>query len=152
MKLVLSCFIGLIIGAAASAYYFNTPSSKAVSDPLSSGAGIPVSESASASTPAYLVVLGDVHDREAFMSGYAGKLSPLYEKYGGEYLAVGRNKQILENGSEFQSFVVSKWPSMEAARAFWSDPEYEALKVERIDKNWSKFDVYLLEGLPEKGN
>lgn len=99
--------------------------------------------------PAFLVVLGDVYDRDAFMSGYSAKLAPLYEKYGGEYLAVGRNKDVLENGDEFQSFVISKWPSMEAARAFWSDPEYVKLKDERIDKNWSRFDVYLLEGLPE---
>ena len=99
--------------------------------------------------PAYLIVLGDVYDREAFMSGYSAKLAPLYEKYGGEYLAVGRNKDVLENGREFQSFVISKWPSMEAARAFWADPDYEKLKVDRIDKGWSEFDVYLLEGLPE---
>lgn len=38
---------------------------------------------------------------------------------------------------------------MDAARAFWSDPEYEKLKSDRIDKNWSRFDIYLLEGLPE---
>ncbi len=99
--------------------------------------------------PAYLVVLGDVYDRDAFMQGYTAKLAPLYEKYGGEYLAVGRNKDILENGAEFESFVISKWPSMEAAQAFWSDPEYEKLKNERIEEEWSKFDVYLLEGLPE---
>ena len=99
--------------------------------------------------PAYLIVLGDVYDREAFMSGYSANLAPLYEKYGGEYLAVGRNKDVLENGREFQSFVISKWPSMEAARAFWADPDYEKLKVDRIDKGWSEFDVYLLQGLPE---
>lgn len=101
--------------------------------------------------PAYLVVLGDVYDREAFLKGYAAKLGGLYEKYGGEYLAVGRNKEILENGNEFQSFVISKWPSMEAARAFWNDPEYEKLKAARIENGWSRFDVYLLEGTPEEG-
>lgn len=99
--------------------------------------------------PAYLIVLGDVYDSEAFMTGYSANLAPLYEKYGGEYLAVGRNKAVLENGKEFQSFVISKWPSMEAAQAFWADPDYEQLKADRIDKGWSEFDVYLLEGLPE---
>lgn len=99
--------------------------------------------------PAYLIVLGEVYDREAFMSGYSAKLAPLYEKYGGDYIAVGRNKAVLENGKEFQSFVISKWPSMEAAKAFWADPEYEKLKTARIEQGWSKFDVYLLEGLPE---
>lgn len=100
--------------------------------------------------PAYLVVLGDVYDRDAFISGYSMKLGPLYEKYGGEYIALGRNKDVLENGKEFQSFVISKWPSMDAARAFWADPEYEKLKTDRIENGWSEFDVYLLDGLPEK--
>lgn len=111
--------------------------------------GASVFASSDAPRPAYLVVLGDVYDRNAFMSGYSAKLAPLYDKYGGEYLAVGRNKDVLENGDEFQSFVISKWPSMEAAQAFWRDPEYVKLKDARIDQNWSRFDVYLLEGLPE---
>lgn len=115
-------------------------------------AGIGAMAAKSSSQPAYLVVLGDVHDRDAFMAGYTAELGPLYEKYGGEYLAVGRNKEVLENGHEFQSFVISKWPSMEAAQAFWSDPAYEKLKADRIDQNWSRFDVYLLEGLPEMTN
>ena len=104
---------------------------------------------ASPESPAYLVVLGNVYERDAFIEGYARKLGPLYERYGGEYLAVGRNLETLENGEPFQSFVISKWPSMDAARAFWSDPEYEKLKAERIQKDWAQFDVYLLEGLPE---
>jgi len=126
--------VGAVIGVAATLL-------------LNTGLGAMAAKSSS--RPAYLVVLGDVYDRDAFMTGYTAELGPLYEKYGGEYLAVGRNKDVLENGAEFQSFVITKWPSMEAARAFWSDPEYEKLKADRIDQNWSRFDVYLLEGLPE---
>lgn len=133
MKTVLSVLLGVALGAGAMWTALNGASAETAP-----------------SKPAYLVVLGDVYDREAFMSGYSAKLGPLYEKYGGEYIAVGRNKDVLENGKEFQSFVISKWPSMEAARAFWSDPEYEKLIAARVDNEWSKFDVYLLEGLPEK--
>ena len=148
MKVLLAGLIGVAIGAAGAwyiqekvnpitAYYVETSTGEKSETPPGTG------------KPAYLIVLGDVYDREAFMSGYAGKLGGLYEKYGGEYIAIGQNKNILENGKEFQSFVISKWPSMEAARSFWNDPEYVKLKDARIDNKWSQFDVYLLEGMPE---
>lgn len=98
--------------------------------------------------PAFLVVLGDVHDREAFAAGYVAKLPPVYAKYGGEYLAVGRNFETLEGEAGFQSVVISKWPSMAAGRAFWNSPEYRELQKARIDGGWGRFDVYLVEGLP----
>ena len=70
--------------------------------------------------PAYLVVLGKVKDRQAFLSGYVAKLPPVYSQYGGEYLAVGRNYETLEGEADFESVVISKWPSLEAGRAVWN--------------------------------
>lgn len=98
-----------------------------------------------ATKPAYLVVSGEVTDREAFMAGYAAKLGPLYERHGGQYLAIGSNHETLE-GSGIPSLVISEWPSADAARAFWYDPEYELLKKARIDGEWGTFDVWLVEG------
>ncbi|MBI1392747.1 MAG: DUF1330 domain-containing protein [Alphaproteobacteria bacterium] len=106
---------------------------------------------APATAPAYLIVIGDVHDREAFISGYAQKMPPIYAKYGGEYLAVGRNREILEGDADFGSYVISKWPSMDAARTFWDSPEYAPLKQARVENNWGAFDVFLVEGAPAAG-
>lgn len=97
--------------------------------------------------PAYLVVLGEVRDREKFMSGYTAKLPPIYEKFGGEYLAVGRNFEVLEGAGTFKSFVISRWPSMDAVKAFWTSPDYDALRRARIAGDWGRFDVYAFEGL-----
>lgn len=102
-----------------------------------------------AENPAYLVVLGEVYDREKFASEYVAKLPPLYEKFGGRYLAVGRDFEVFEGNANFKSFVISQWPSMAAARAFWNSPEYEALRRARIEGQWGRFDVYALEGLAE---
>lgn len=101
--------------------------------------------------PAYMLVLGQIHDREAFMAGYASKLAPLYEKYGGTYLAVtgGPSVEILEGDYSAASVVIGKWKNMEAARAFWNSPEYAPLKAARIDNQWGDFDVILVQGLPE---
>lgn len=103
-------------------------------------------------TGAYMVVLGTVHDREAFMAGYASRLGPLYEKYGGSYVAIGRGAEVLEGEPNFQSHVISRWPDMESARAFWASPEYEALKDARIEGEWGTFEVFLVEALPVPAN
>lgn len=100
------------------------------------------------STPAgaYMIVLGEVTDRAAFMDGYAAKLPPLYEKYGGNYLALGRGIEVLEGRYGAESYMIAEWESMEAARAFWHSPEYQALKEAR--KDWARFDVLLIPALP----
>jgi uncharacterized protein (DUF1330 family) len=98
--------------------------------------------------PAYLVVVGEVRNPKAFAEGYVAKLPPIYAQYGGEYLAVGRNFELLEGEANFQSYVISKWPSMAAGRAFWNSEEYKALKDARIAGDWGRFDVVLMEGLP----
>ena len=142
MKSLVVAVLGVMIGAGGMWAYSSFAAAGATEQRAAQPQG-------ARETPAYLIVLGDVYDREAFIAGYSAKLAPLYEKYGGEYVALGRNKVVLENGREFQSFVISKWPSMEAAQDFWSDPDYEKLKDARLESGWSAFDVYLLEGLPE---
>ena len=107
-----------------------------------------VAEAVEPTRPAYMLVLGKVHDRAAFGTGYVAKLPPLYARFGGEYLAVGRGVEVLEGDYAPESFVIGKWPSMDAAQAFWTSPEYDELRRARIDNGWGEFDVLLIEGLP----
>ena len=109
-----------------------------------------VTQSEPATAPAYLVVVGKVYQRDAFFDGYVAELPPVYAKYGGTYLALGRDHQVLEGAAAFESFVISRWPSIEAARAFWNSDEYAPLRRARIDGEWGDFDVYLFPGLPER--
>lgn len=95
----------------------------------------------------YMVVLGKVFDRPAFMEGYAAKLPPLYEKYGGEYVALTRRMEILEGAPGFESVVIARWPSAEAARAFWTSPEYVELINARTENRWGEFTVVLVPAL-----
>ncbi|MEM9235052.1 MAG: DUF1330 domain-containing protein, partial [Pseudomonadota bacterium] len=114
---------------------------------------LPVSGEAMASeppeAPAYMLVLGEVFDREAFMQGYASRLGPLYDRFGGEYTAIGGGVDVLEGDYDPPSYVIGKWKSREAALAFWNSPEYDELRRARIDNNWGEFDVILVQGLPE---
>lgn len=95
----------------------------------------------------YMVVLGKVFDRPAFMEGYAARLPPLYEKFGGEYVALTRGMEILEGTPGFESVVIARWPSAEAARAFWTSPEYVDLIRARTENGWGEFTVVLVPAL-----
>ncbi len=100
--------------------------------------------------PAYMIVLGEVFDRPAFMEGYAAKLPPVYDKYGGHYIAIGGGPsiEVLEGDYAPPSYVISKWSNAQAARDFWASPEYDVLRRARIDEGWGEFDVLLVQGLP----
>lgn len=101
--------------------------------------------------PAYMIVLGEVFDRPAFMEGYASKLAPIYAEHGGAYLALGGGPgiEVLEGDYAPPSYVLSKWPDAQAARDFWASEAYDELRRARIDNAWGEFDVLLIQGLPE---
>lgn len=162
MKIFAAGLLGLLVGAALGVFGLmwlhhhspfrdgrHTGHHGGHHDREADTAAAPAAAATSGEKPAYLIVLGEVYDREKFIADYTAKLPPLYEKFGGEYLAVGRNFEVFEGTGNFKSFVVSKWPSMAAANAFWTSSDYDALRRARIDGNWGRFDVYALEGLPE---
>ena len=110
-----------------------------------------IGQEAPPEAPAYMIVLGEVFDRSAFMEGYAAKLPPLYEKFGGAYIALGGGPgiEVLEGDYAPPSYVVSKWPNAQAARDFWNSEGYDVLRRARIDNAWGEFDVLLIQGLPD---
>ena len=99
-------------------------------------------------TGAYMIVMGTVYDRPAFMSQYASQLAPLYERHGGSYVAVTGEITTLEGDTPFESLVMSRWPDKESAEAFWDDPEYRALADLRIENSWGDFNVVVVPALP----
>ncbi len=101
-------------------------------------------------TGAYMIVMGTVYDRQAFMSQYASQLAPLYERHGGSYVAVTGDVETLEGDTPFESVVMSRWPDRDSARAFWNDPDYRALADLRIQNEWGDFNVVLVDALPQR--
>ena len=99
---------------------------------------------------AYLLVQGHVTDREGFKA-YNAALPPIYHKYGGEYLALvpAPLVEVAEGPAENRSIVLARFPSREAARAFWDSPEYAEAKKLREGKG--TFFVTILDGLPGAG-
>jgi uncharacterized protein (DUF1330 family) len=109
-----------------------------------------MTESMSDARPAYLLVQGDVTDREGFKA-YSAALPPIYRKYRGQYIALvpAPLVEVLEGEPENRSVVIARFPSREDARAFWNSPEYATAKKLRAGKG--TFYVAILDGLPGAG-
>ncbi len=101
----------------------------------------------SAARPGYLLVQGQVTDIEGFKA-YNAALPPIYAKFGGHYLTVtpAAKVEIAEGDPRHESILIAKFPSKEAAWAFWNSSEYVAAKQLRAGKG--RFYVTVLEGLP----
>lgn len=81
---------------------------------------------------AYMIVFAKVHDRTRFFSEYAVPTAELIAKMGGEYVVRAPGVEALEGGLfDGESAVISRWADKAAIKAFWSSPEYEALKAAR---------------------
>lgn len=93
---------------------------------------------------AYMVVIATVHDREAFMGGYAVRAGELVERFGGRYFLRAPGAEVLEGtvpaGS---SVVISEWPDKASALRFWESPEYA--EVKRLREGICDAQVLILE-------
>ena len=98
-------------------------------------------------TRCYMIVIGEIHDREAFLNGYARVVPPLVEKFGGRYILKGAGGEWLENGwCDNPSALVSEWPDRDSAQRFWNSKEYaEAIQL-RI--GIGSFQVMLIDSAP----
>jgi uncharacterized protein (DUF1330 family) len=109
-----------------------------------------MTESTPDARPAYLLVQGHVTDREGFKA-YSASLPPIYRKYRGQYIAMvpAPMLEVVEGDPENRSVVIARFPSRDAARAFWNSPEYAEAKKLRAGKG--TFYVAILDGLPGAG-
>lgn len=95
---------------------------------------------------AYMVILAEIDDPAAFKC-YAEAAAKLVAEFGGEYLARGTgDSQCLEGDWPDETrLVVSKWPSIAAARTFWDSDRYSEIRALRLSK--ATVRVRLIEGI-----
>ena len=81
--------------------------------------------------PAYMIVLADIANRDAFMHGYAPAAAQLVARFGGRYVLRAPGGTLLEGTiAASQSAVISEWPDRASAMRFWNSREYaEARKL-----------------------
>ena len=91
------------------------------------------SSAASHSTPAYLVCSSIMKEGHDSLVPYFQAVQPLLKKAGAELLVAGDSGQVLTQlegiwPDKNAKFTLFKFPSMEALKAFWFSPEYQAIK------------------------
>jgi len=96
---------------------------------------------------AYMIVQGKNYDSKD-LGPYAASLPPIYEKYGGRYVAFAPQFDIVEGTSDAQAIIISGWPDVKAAKAFWDSPEYA--KAIKLREGIGEFDVVILPALTQK--
>lgn len=95
--------------------------------------------------PAYIIVRVDVTD-PAWVESYSAAVPGLVAKHGGRYLVrSGEVEQLEEAAPKPQVLVVLEFPSVEKAKAFYADPEYQPHLKARLEGTNS--DMLLAEGV-----
>jgi len=91
---------------------------------------------------ALMFIQAEITDPEQFLE-YAKRAPELIAKHGGRYRSMRGAVEQLEGKPDNRKIVVSEWPSMEVAKAFWDSPEYQALK--KIREGAAEIDVHIVE-------
>lgn len=80
-------------------------------------------------TKTYMIITARLHDREAFLAGYAKANTPLVAKYGGRYVMMGPGAELLEGDwGDGTSVVISEWENRDAVKAYWNSDEYAEVR------------------------
>lgn len=102
-----------------------------------------------ADTPVYIIANLVVEDAAAYRQ-YEKGFFPLLKKHGGNFLTFDDNSETLEGVSPRPGRVILfTFPSEAAAKAWYADPEYQALSEHRRAGTRLEF-LTLVHGLPPR--
>ena len=96
---------------------------------------------------AYMLVMGKNYQAKD-LGAYAQALPSIYAKYGGEYVSFATDVDVAEGTYQYQSLIMSGWPSESAARKFWDSPEYA--EARKLRDGIGEFDVIIVPALTAK--
>jgi uncharacterized protein (DUF1330 family) len=94
--------------------------------------------------PAYLIsICRSVTDRRR-LEDYWARVAPSFEGCGGRPLVAYTPFEVLEGGAAVKGIVLLEFPSLEAARRWYTSPAYQAVKQRRLGA--AEFDLRLVDG------
>jgi uncharacterized protein (DUF1330 family) len=103
-----------------------------------------------ADVPCYMVANFHIHDREKYHE-YEKGFFPILKRHGGSFFTFDDASETLEgDDARTGRIVIFQFPTEEAARAWWADPDYQALSEHRRAGTQMKF-LQLVHGLPPRG-
>ena len=97
---------------------------------------------------AYLVALIEqTGDRHWATTAYRPTFERLLEKYGGTMTAAALIEQVEGLPLDEKAAAIWEFPTTEAARSFWNDPEYRA--VVPLREPLGRFQIFILPRMDE---
>jgi uncharacterized protein (DUF1330 family) len=102
-----------------------------------------------ADAPAFVVANFHVHDADEYRK-YEKGFFPILKRHGGEFFTFDDNTETLEGADPREGrMVLFKFPSEDAARSWYNDPDYQSLSEFRRAGTDLKF-LTLIHGLPSR--
>ena len=102
-----------------------------------------------ADVPVYMIVNLKVTDADTYRA-YEKGFFPLLGKYGGQFVTFDDNADTFEGFDPREGrMVIFQFPSEEHARAWYADPEYQALSEHRRAGTRLEF-LTMVRGLPPR--
>ena len=92
----------------------------------------------------YLLFRSRYADPDA-LRPYGRAVVPLAAKFGGRFIAIADAPEPAEGTPDIRRVVIIEFPTLAAARAFWTSPEYAAVKQMR-EPLPGEIDAILFEG------
>jgi uncharacterized protein (DUF1330 family) len=87
---------------------------------------------------AYLIAQVKIRDPDIYKQ-YAARTPPIIAKFGGRVLARAGSIEVLEGDEQQRRVVVIEFPSIDAAREFYSSPEYQLAREIRLPVSEAQF-------------
>ena len=101
-------------------------------------------------TPAYVIANFVVHDADVYRQ-YEKGFFPILKKHGGSFITYDDNTITLEGAAPREGRVVMfQFPSEQAAKDWYSDPDYQSLSEHRRAGTELQF-LTLIHGMAPKG-
>ena len=94
--------------------------------------------------PAYIIVETDIHDPEQY-ERYKNATPGVVAAGGGRFIARGGEVAVLEGDWHPKRLVVLEFEDLEAAKRFYSSPEYEEAK--RLREGAANLNMVAVQGL-----
>jgi uncharacterized protein (DUF1330 family) len=92
-----------------------------------------------------MLIEADITDMDRFRE-YTLAIVPIVQRFGGRYVVMRGARADLEGDWGQTRIVISEWPSMAVAQAFWDSPEYR--EAAKLREGTGTFRVTLLETAP----
>lgn len=96
--------------------------------------------------PGYLVFRASFHDPEA-LAAYGRAVAALADEFGGRFIVVSAAPELMEGEDDGRRLVILRFPSVAAARTFWTSQAYA--QVKRLREGAGTVDTVLVTGIAE---